>query len=60
MSIARLEHEVTTQGGVTAHSGAADGSRCLRVTHDREKVDLPAAERADLPRSPLAPLAKGY
>jgi len=40
MSIAKLEHEMTTQGRVQ------DGSRRLRVVHDREKINLPAAERA--------------
>jgi len=40
MSIAKLEHEIT------ALSGAKEGSRRLRVVHDREKVNLPAAERA--------------
>lgn len=40
MSIAKLEHEIT------AHDGRADGSRRLRVVHDREQVNLPAAERA--------------
>jgi GTP cyclohydrolase I len=40
MSIAKLEHEITARGS------ADDGNRHLRVVHDREKVNLPAAERA--------------
>jgi GTP cyclohydrolase IA len=40
MSIAKLEHEITAPG--RTH----DGSRRLRVVHDREHVNLPAAERA--------------
>jgi GTP cyclohydrolase I len=40
MSIAKLEHEAR------AHDGAPDSSRRLRVVHDREQVNLPAAERA--------------
>jgi GTP cyclohydrolase IA len=40
MSIAKLEHEIT------ALKGAKEGSRRLRVVHDREQVNLPAAERA--------------
>jgi len=40
MSIAKLEHEIAVP------SRAPDGSRQLRVVHDREKVNLPAAERA--------------
>ena len=40
MSIAKLEH-----GNATRES-ADDGSRRLRVVHDREQVNLPAAERA--------------
>jgi GTP cyclohydrolase I len=40
MSIAKLEHEIT------ASDGGQDGSRRLRVVHDRERVNLPAAERA--------------
>ena len=40
MSIAKLEHETTAQ------DSAQDGSRRLRVVHDRERVNLPAAERA--------------
>jgi GTP cyclohydrolase I len=40
MSIAKLEHEITSQ------DDAQDGSRRLRVVHDREQVNLPAAERA--------------
>jgi GTP cyclohydrolase I len=40
MSIAKLEHEITAPGG------AQDGGRRLRVVHDREQVNLPAAERA--------------
>ena len=40
MSIARLEHEMTTQ------DKDQDGSRRLRVVHDRERINLPAAERA--------------
>src|SRR5665647_2630796 len=40
MSIAKLEHTIT------AKDRAQDGSRRLRVVHDREKVNLPAAERA--------------
>jgi GTP cyclohydrolase I len=41
MSIAKLEHEITAPP-----DGAHDGSRRLRVVHDRERVNLPAAERA--------------
>ena len=40
MSIAKLEHGNATQ------KSADDGSRRLRVVHDREQVNLPAAERA--------------
>ena len=40
MSIAKLEHGNATQ------ESADDGSRRLRVVHDREHVNLPAAERA--------------
>jgi GTP cyclohydrolase I len=40
MSIAKLEHEIAAQGRPD------DGNRHLRVVHDREKVNLPAAERA--------------
>jgi GTP cyclohydrolase IA len=40
MSIARLEHEIGPP------DGRQDGSRRLRVIHDRERVNLPAAERA--------------
>jgi GTP cyclohydrolase IA len=40
MSIAKLEHEIS------ALKGAKEGSRRLRVVHDREQVNLPAAERA--------------
>jgi len=40
MSIARLEHPTA------AEDSAHDVSRRLRVVHDREKVNLPAAERA--------------
>jgi GTP cyclohydrolase I len=40
MSIAKLEHEITPR------DSAQDGSPRLRVLHDRERVDLPAAERA--------------
>ena len=40
MSIAELEHETSTS------VGALDESRHLRVVHDREEVNLPAAERA--------------
>ncbi len=40
MSIAKLEHTIT------ASNRAQGGSRRLRVVHDREKVNLPAAERA--------------
>ena len=46
MSIAKLEHKITTQDRITARGSEHDGSRHLRVVHDREKVDLPAAERA--------------
>ena len=55
MSIAKLEH------GITAPDRAHDGSRRLRVVHGRERVDLPAAERAvrdlliALGRNPLSP-----
>ena len=45
MSIAKLEHEIASHH-ITAPDGAEDGSRRLRVVHDREKVNLPAAERA--------------
>ena len=44
MSIAKLEHETTAQD--SAQITAQDGSRRLRVVHDRERVNLPAAERA--------------
>jgi GTP cyclohydrolase I len=40
MSIARLEHEIAAQGGPD------DVNRHLRVVHERETVNLPAAERA--------------
>jgi len=40
MSIAKLEHKIT------AAARTQDGSRRLRVVHDREQIDLPAAERA--------------
>jgi GTP cyclohydrolase I len=40
MSIAKLEHGNATQ------KSADDGGRRLRVVHDREQVNLPAAERA--------------
>src|SRR5450759_5347052 len=40
MSIAKLEHEITVP------TGTPDGSRRLRVVHDRQEVNLPAAERA--------------
>ncbi len=40
MSIAKLEHPTA------AEDRAHDVSRRLRVVHDREKVNLPAAERA--------------
>jgi len=40
MSIAKLEHEISPP------DGRQDGSRRLRVIHDRERVNLPAAERA--------------
>ena len=40
MSIAELEHEITMSDGVQ------DGGRHLRVVHGRQKVNLPAAERA--------------
>jgi len=40
MSIAKLEHEMSPP------DGWQDGSRRLRVIHDRERVNLPAAERA--------------
>jgi GTP cyclohydrolase I len=40
MSIAKLEHPTT------AKDRAHDGGRRLRVVHGREKVNLPAAERA--------------
>ena len=40
MSIAKLERKITARGG------ADDDSRRLRVVHEHEKVDLPAAERA--------------
>ena len=44
MSIAKLEHETTAQD--SAQITAQAGSRRLRVVHDRERVNLPAAERA--------------
>src|SRR5665811_2251002 len=47
MSIAKLEHEITVP------TGTPDGSRRLRVVHDRQEVNLPAAERAV--RDPRAP-----
>src|SRR5664279_3284151 len=40
MSIARLEQKVAVP------TGGPDGSARLRVVHDREQVNLPAAERA--------------
>ena len=40
MSVAKLEHKITVPDGVQ------DGSRHLRVVHGRQKVNLPAAERA--------------
>jgi len=40
MSIAKLEHPTT------AKDRAQDASRRLRVVHDRENINLPAAERA--------------
>lgn len=40
MSIAKLEHQVA------APTGGSDGGRRLHVVHDRQEVDLPAAERA--------------
>jgi GTP cyclohydrolase I len=40
MSITKLEHEIVVQ------NSAHDESRRLRVVHDRQEVDLPAAERA--------------
>ena len=40
MSIARLEHQVAMP------TGGSDGSLRLRVVHGRQKVNLPAAERA--------------
>jgi len=46
MSIAKLERTITAQDSITARGDAGDDSRRLRVVHDREKVDLPAAERA--------------
>jgi GTP cyclohydrolase I len=55
MSIAKLEHEITVP------TGTPDGSRRLRVVHDRQEVNLPAAERAvrdlllALGRDPRAP-----
>ena len=55
MSIAKLEHEASPS------DGRQDGSRRLRVIHDRERVNLPAAERAvrdlllALGRDPSAP-----
>jgi GTP cyclohydrolase I len=54
MSIAKLEHQIVGQDG-------ALGSRRLRVVHDRQQVNLPAAERAvqdllvALGRDPLSP-----
>lgn len=50
MSIAKLDHQldhqIAAQAGVTTRGGADAGSRHLRIVHEREKVDLPAAERA--------------
>jgi GTP cyclohydrolase IA len=40
MSIAKLQHKITVP------ARTQDGSRRLRVVHDREQIDLPAAERA--------------
>ena len=40
MSITKLEHEIATQ------DSAGNGSRRLRVVHDRQRANLPAAERA--------------
>ena len=40
MSIVKLEHLVA------APTGESDGGRRLHVVHDRQEVDLPAAERA--------------
>ncbi len=40
MSIAGLEH------GIASPDGSAEGSRRLRVIHDHEQVNLPAAARA--------------
>jgi GTP cyclohydrolase I len=40
MSIAKLEHDIAVS------AGGHDESRHLRVVHDRQKVNLPAAERA--------------
>jgi GTP cyclohydrolase IA len=40
MSIAKLEYDIV------APAAAHDGDRRLRVVHDRQKVNLPAAERA--------------
>ena len=40
MSIAKLEKNSTVPGRIH------DGSRRLRVVHDRKQIDLPAAERA--------------
>ena len=40
MSIAKLDHQITVPDGVQ------DGRRHLRVVHGRQKVNLPAAERA--------------
>ena len=45
MSIAKLEHEASAHDTM-AHDGASGGSRRLRIVHDREQVNLPAAERA--------------
>jgi GTP cyclohydrolase I len=44
MSIAKLEQGIPAPYG--AKDGVQDGSRRLRVVHDREQVNLPAAERA--------------
>ena len=55
MSIAKREHEITAPGR------GYESSRPLRVVHDRERVDLPAAERAvrdllvALGRDPFSP-----
>ncbi|NMM23258.1 MAG: GTP cyclohydrolase I FolE [Phycicoccus sp.] len=46
MSIAKLEHPAVEVPVRAVEDRAHDVSRRLRVVHDREKINLPAAERA--------------